>query len=66
MDEEMRNAITGHQGNASVGREYGAWFGLKTLVEAIGRIKHAAAVAGLTQADAARVIHRPPSPKRRV
>jgi hypothetical protein len=47
MDEEMRNAITDHQGNASVGRGYGAGFGLKTPAQAVGRIALPKSVAGV-------------------
>jgi hypothetical protein len=47
MDEAMRNAITDHQGNAGVGRGYGADFGLKTLWQAVGRIALPKSVAGI-------------------
>ena len=47
IDEEMKNAITGHQGNAGMGRGQSAAFGLATLLQAVGTIALPKPVAGV-------------------
>ena len=50
LSEEMHDALTGHAGSGSVGRSYGAGFGLNALADAMGRIEAPQSVQALREA----------------
>lgn len=49
LTEEIHDALTGHVGNGSVGRDYGDGFGLTVLGEAVAKIDAPAAVTALPE-----------------
>jgi integrase len=51
IEEELRNAITGHTGGGGVGRSYGGGFALRTLAEAMGGVGVPEAISGLAWVD---------------
>jgi integrase len=60
-DEELRDALTGHKGPKSVGRDYGAKemltrFGIKLLKNAVGKVGHRETVANDPLADMGRFL----------